>query len=64
MRNLSLTYYLGSKTCITLADIVYVMIITTHIYIATKSATMNCTPIVRHSLTIGGAVFLWLNLQL
>ncbi|PEA87912.1 DNA-binding response regulator, partial [Bacillus cereus] len=25
---------------------------------------MNCTPIVRHSLTIGGAVFLWLNLQL
>ncbi|EOP81275.1 hypothetical protein IGM_05484, partial [Bacillus cereus HuB4-4] len=25
---------------------------------------LNCTPIVRHSLTIGGAVFLWLNLQL
>ncbi|MEK4837580.1 MFS transporter [Bacillus sp. FSL L8-0152] len=41
MRNLSLTYYLGSKTCITLADIVYVMIITTHIYIATKSATIT-----------------------
>lgn len=27
--------------CITLADIVYVMIITTHIYIATKSATLT-----------------------
>ncbi|EJQ95208.1 hypothetical protein II3_04839, partial [Bacillus cereus MC67] len=25
---------------------------------------MNCTPVVRHSLTTGGAVFLWLNLQL
>jgi predicted MFS family arabinose efflux permease len=25
-------------------------------------ATMNCTPIVRHDLIIGGAVFLWLNL--
>ncbi|WP_141551215.1 MFS transporter [Bacillus cereus] len=41
MRNLSLIYYLGSKICITLADIVYVMIITTHIYIATKSATIT-----------------------
>ncbi|WP_048563787.1 hypothetical protein [Bacillus cereus] len=29
-----------------------------------KRKEMNCTPIVRHSLTIGGAVFLWLNLQL
>ena len=29
-----------------------------------KRVRMNCTPIVRHSLTIGGAVFLWLNLQL
>ncbi|MEC3581903.1 hypothetical protein P9130_31880, partial [Bacillus thuringiensis] len=29
-----------------------------------QQAEMNCTPIVRHSLTIGGAVFLWLNLQL
>ncbi|OTW96639.1 hypothetical protein BK712_02910 [Bacillus thuringiensis serovar seoulensis] len=26
--------------------------------------TLNCTPIVRHRLTIGDAVFLWLNLQL
>ena len=41
MKNLSLIYYLGSKICITLADIVYVMIITTHIYIATKSATIT-----------------------
>ena len=41
LRNLSLIYYLGSKICITLADIVYVMIITTHIYIATKSATIT-----------------------
>ena len=41
MKNQSLTYYLGSKICITLADIVYVMIITTHIYIATKSATIT-----------------------
>ena len=37
----SLTYYLGSKICITLADIVYIMIITTHIYITTKSATIT-----------------------
>ena len=37
----SLTYYLGSKICITLADIVYVMIITTHMYITTKSATLT-----------------------
>ncbi|EOP90899.1 two-component system response regulator vanR [Bacillus cereus HuB4-4] len=29
-----------------------------------KIEKLNCTPIVRHSLTIGGAVFLWLNLQL
>ncbi|PQZ54009.1 MFS transporter [Bacillus sp. MYb209] len=36
-----LTYYLGSKMCITLADIVYIMIITTHIYITTKSATIT-----------------------
>ncbi|UYX54427.1 MFS transporter [Bacillus thuringiensis] len=41
MRNCSLTYYLGSKMCITLADIVYIMIITTHIYITTKSATIT-----------------------
>ncbi|WP_141535346.1 MFS transporter [Bacillus cereus] len=41
MRNCSLVYYLGSKICITLADIVYVMIITTHIYITTKSATIT-----------------------
>ena len=41
LKNQSLTYYLGSKICITLADIVYVMIITTHIYIATKSATIT-----------------------
>ncbi|PER20880.1 MFS transporter [Bacillus cereus] len=39
--NRSLVYYLGSKICITLADIVYVMIITTHIYITTKSATIT-----------------------
>ncbi|OOR72930.1 hypothetical protein BLX06_22065 [Bacillus cereus] len=32
--------------------------------IALHLTKMNCTPIVRHSLTIGGAVFLWLNLQL
>lgn len=37
----SLTYYLGSKLCITLADIVYIMIITTHIYITTRSATIT-----------------------
>ncbi|OFD50548.1 hypothetical protein BWGOE3_20070 [Bacillus mycoides] len=37
----SLTYYLGSKICITLADIVYIMIITTHIYITTRSATIT-----------------------
>lgn len=37
----SLTYYLGSKICITLADIVYIMIITTHMYITTKSATLT-----------------------
>lgn len=37
----SLAYYLGSKMCITLADIVYLMIITTHIYITTKSATIT-----------------------
>ncbi|KAA0766096.1 MFS transporter [Bacillus sp. SH5-2] len=41
MQNHSLVYYLGSKICITLADIVYVMIITTHIYISTKSATIT-----------------------
>ncbi|PGU35283.1 MFS transporter [Bacillus cereus] len=41
MRNCLLVYYLGSKICITLADIVYVMIITTHIYITTKSATIT-----------------------
>ncbi|PFJ07692.1 MFS transporter [Bacillus cereus] len=41
LRNCSLVYYLGSKICITLADIVYVMIITTHIYITTKSATIT-----------------------
>ncbi|MGG5735961.1 MFS transporter [Bacillus cereus group sp. IBL03679] len=37
----SLAFYLGSKMCITLADIVYIMIITTHIYITTKSATIT-----------------------
>ncbi|MEX0416501.1 MFS transporter [Bacillus sp. C30] len=37
----SLTYYLGSKICITLADIVYIMIITTHVYITTRSATIT-----------------------
>ncbi|MED4684969.1 MFS transporter [Bacillus mycoides] len=37
----SLTYYLGSKICITLADIVYIMIITAHIYITTRSATIT-----------------------
>ncbi|ARJ21739.1 MFS transporter [Bacillus mycoides] len=37
----SLTYYLGSKIFITLADIVYIMIITTHIYITTRSATIT-----------------------
>ncbi|NRR15495.1 MFS transporter [Bacillus pacificus] len=41
MQKRSLTYYLGSKICITLADIVYVMIITTHMYITTKSATLT-----------------------
>ncbi|QIW18750.1 MFS transporter [Bacillus thuringiensis] len=41
MQNRSLTYYLGSKICITLADIVYIMIITTHMYITTKSATLT-----------------------
>ncbi|PGB04703.1 MFS transporter [Bacillus toyonensis] len=41
MRNHSISYYLGSKICITLADIVYIMIITTHIYISTKSATIT-----------------------
>ncbi|WP_141436529.1 MFS transporter [Bacillus cereus] len=41
LRNRSLAYYLGSKICITLADIVYIMIITTHIYITTKSATLT-----------------------
>ncbi len=37
----SISYYLGSKICITLADIVYIMIVTTHIYISTKSATIT-----------------------
>ncbi|MBE7106303.1 hypothetical protein FT637_25810 [Bacillus cereus] len=37
----SLAYYLGFKICITLADIVYIMIITTHIYITIKSATIT-----------------------
>ncbi|MFE6137308.1 MFS transporter [Bacillus sp. NPDC057893] len=37
----SLAFYLGSKMCIILADIVYIMIITTHIYITTKSATIT-----------------------
>lgn len=41
MWNHSISYYLGSKICITLADIVYIMIITTHIYISTKSATIT-----------------------
>ncbi|MED1406774.1 MFS transporter [Bacillus mycoides] len=41
MKKHSLTYYLGSKICITLADIVYIMIITTHIYITTRSATIT-----------------------
>ncbi|WJE25976.1 MFS transporter [Bacillus cereus] len=41
MRNRSIAYYLNSKICITLADIVYIMIITTHIYISTKSATIT-----------------------
>ncbi|MBK5425030.1 MFS transporter [Bacillus sp. TH30] len=41
MAKRSLTYYLGSKICITLADIVYIMIITTHIYITTRSATIT-----------------------
>ncbi len=41
LQNRSLIYYLGSKICITLADIVYIMIITTHIYITTKSATLT-----------------------
>ncbi|HDR3492502.1 MULTISPECIES: MFS transporter [Bacillus cereus group] len=41
MQSRSLTYYLGSKICITLADIVYIMIITTHMYITTKSATLT-----------------------
>ncbi|PEX86394.1 MFS transporter [Bacillus cereus] len=39
--NRSIIYYLGSKLCITLADIVYVMIITTHIYMTTQSATLT-----------------------
>ncbi|WP_206781470.1 hypothetical protein, partial [Bacillus thuringiensis] len=34
------------------------------VFMKRKGINMNCTPIVRHSLTIGGAVFLWLNLQL
>lgn len=37
----SLAYYLGSKMCITLADIVYIIIITSHIYITTRSATIT-----------------------
>ncbi|PEK24805.1 MFS transporter [Bacillus wiedmannii] len=41
LQSRSLTYYLGSKICITLADIVYIMIITTHMYITTKSATLT-----------------------
>ncbi|PFA24466.1 MFS transporter [Bacillus cereus] len=35
----SLFFYWVSKMCITLADVVYVMIVTTHIYMTTKSAT-------------------------
>ncbi|MDR4984963.1 MFS transporter [Bacillus cereus] len=41
MYNRSIIFYLGSKLCITLADIVYVMIITTHIYMTTQSATLT-----------------------
>ncbi|MDA1804974.1 MFS transporter [Bacillus cereus group sp. BY32LC] len=41
MQKRSLTYFLGSRICITLADIVYIMIITTHMYITTKSATIT-----------------------
>ncbi|PEY34642.1 MFS transporter [Bacillus cereus] len=37
----SLSFYWVSKMCITLADVVYVMILTTHIYMTTKSATIT-----------------------
>ncbi|OPA04788.1 hypothetical protein BHL31_27845 [Bacillus cereus] len=41
-----------------------IQLLTYFFVIKREQLLMNCTPIVRHSLTIGGAVFLWLNLQL
>ncbi|MEH7458156.1 MFS transporter [Bacillus sp. JJ1127] len=41
MHKQSLSFYWMSKVCITLADVVYVMILTTHIYMTTKSATIT-----------------------
>lgn len=36
-----LSFYWVSKICITLVEVVYIMILTTHIYITTKSATIT-----------------------
>ncbi|AIK38710.1 major Facilitator Superfamily protein [Bacillus pseudomycoides] len=41
MHQQSLSFYWFSKMCITLAEVVYIMILTTHIYITTKSATIT-----------------------
>ncbi|KAB2333425.1 hypothetical protein F7732_04850 [Bacillus mesophilum] len=42
----------------------YSVIIIFHRIHKKPADVVNCTPIVRHHLTIGGAVFLWLNLLL
>ncbi|WP_459501152.1 MFS transporter [Bacillus sp. C1] len=41
MHRQSLSFYWFSKMCITLADVMYVMILTTQIYITTESATIT-----------------------